>query len=350
MIRVEPAQTGSIDDVKTSLQRAVELEFATLPPYLYAWYTVGDNAPARSRILDVVHEEMIHMMLACNILNSLGQVPKLASVDTVPKYPGPLPYSIGSDESDPSKGPFEVHLLHFSEAAMAQACVIEEPENPIDIKDAPAFGIAAEPEFQTIGQFYEALKAALPEDGWTGANQIDDATAFPGELFAVNKRADAVRAIDHIVSQGEGTEAGSSPASPLDFEGEVSHFYRFKEIERNQVLLKNPSVDVGYSWGDPLGIDFDKAVKAIDNPGEFDFSTDPVASGLQDACDKDFTEMVNELQRVVQGESARLGNAVRKMFDLSQSAYAAIAQPLVAKPGFVAGPAFRYRPELTPGG
>ena len=51
---------------------------------------------------------------------------------------------------------------------------------------------------------------------WNIGNQwgeIDDATAFAGELFAIKERADAVKAIDHIVSQGEGTEAGSSPAS-----------------------------------------------------------------------------------------------------------------------------------------
>ncbi|MGK0225697.1 MAG: hypothetical protein ACI8XD_000506 [Thermoproteota archaeon] len=91
MVLVQAARTGSINDVKQSLQQAVELEFATLPPYLYAWCTIGSNHVARGRILDIVHQEMVHMMLACNILNSLGQVPIIASPGTVPKYPGPLP-------------------------------------------------------------------------------------------------------------------------------------------------------------------------------------------------------------------------------------------------------------------
>jgi len=343
MILVEAARTDSIDDVKESLQRAVELEFATLPPYLYAWYTVGDNAPAQTRIVDIVHEEMIHMMLACNIMNSLGRVPEI--VGHVPKYPGPLPYSIASHDNCE----FDVHLYHFSEPAMLQASEIEKPEKPIDIRNAAAFALEQEPRFQTIGQFYDAVKQALPDDdAFSAVNQIDDSTAFAGELFAVTDRAKAVEAIDHIVSQGEGTEQGTED-SPLDFEGEVSHYYRFQEIARNQVLLKDPTVSVGYAWGGPLGIDFSKAVNAIDDPGGHDFSGNAKAGVLQDDCNRCFTEMVDELQRAVSGHPDRLGNAVRKMFELSQAADAAITFP-IDDSGIVAGPAFLYRPDLLTDG
>ena len=338
-IRLQAARTATIGDLRDTLQRAIQLEFATLPPYLYAMYTVGENKIARDLILDVVHEEMIHMMLACNILNSLDGSPLIANATVVPTYPGPLPFSIGSEDDEP----FIVHLYHFSKPAMEQAAKIEEPENPINIKSRAL--AAAEPEFHTIGQFYEAVKAALPSDGWVGKNQIGDATAFPGELFAIASKADAEKAIDNIVSQGEGTDQGTE-ASPLDFEGEVSHYYRFNEILRNQVLEKAPEERVGYRWGAPLGVDFEKAVAAIDNPGDYNFANDPAAKARQDDCNRSFTEMLDELQKAVSGEPDRLGNAVRKMFDLSQAAHAAIETPLAENPGLVAGPAFLYRPEL----
>jgi hypothetical protein len=288
---------------------------------------------------------MIHMMLACNMLNALGRVPLIADPTVVPTYPGQLPFAIGSEDGDP----FIVHLHAFSEAAMQQASKIEEPENPIDIRSRPM--TLDGPEFQTIGEFYAALEAALPDDptAWSAKNQIDDATAFPGELFAVGSKADAQKAIERIVSQGEGTDQGTD-ASPLDFEGEVSHFYRFTEILRNQLLEKAPDVKVGYRWGPPLGIDYAKATKAIDNPGEYDFAGDPVAKALQDQCDRSFSTMLMELQRAISVEPARLGNAVRAMFDLSQAAYAAIGTPLTGRPGFVAGPAFRFRPDLVTNG
>ncbi|MGI9603409.1 MAG: ferritin-like domain-containing protein [Acidimicrobiales bacterium] len=339
MILVQPATTGTLTEIGRTLQRAVQLEFATLPPYLYAWYSTGPNAAARDRILDIVHEEMIHMMLVCNIMNSLGFTPQVAdtaAATVVPTYPGPLPYSIGSGPD----GPFVVHLLGFSEAAMAQAAKIEEPEHKIAIPLA-----AVEPEFQTIGQFYAAVKGSLPDDGWNPVNQIDSATAFAGELFPIPDKHAAEKAIDRIVSQGEGTEAGTDQ-SPLDFEAEVSHFYRFSEIEKNKVLRKD-SGPTGYRWGESLGIDFSSAVPAIDDPGTYDFSGDPPAQAAQDRCDTAFTSMVQELQRTVTGDSDRLGNAVRQMFDLSRAARAALEIELAGRPGFVAGPAFRFRPELT---
>ena len=345
MILLQAADTDSIEGVRTSLQRAVQLEFATLPPYLYAWYTAGDNGPATSRIKAIIHEEMIHMMLACNILNSLGRVPDITG--NVPTYPHTLPYSIGSHDGRE----FCVNLLAFSGAAIDQALTIEQPEDPLHIEDQPALDLAEQQTtYQTIGQFYGAVQQALPDDpAFTGRNQIDDSTAFAGELFAVTSRSEAVRAIDHIVSQGEGTEQGTED-SPLDFEGEVSHYYRFEEIRRNQVLVKDPKVAVGYSWGGPLGVDFARAVRAIDDPAPKDFSGNPQALELQDDCDRRFTEMVTELQRAVSGEPDRLGNAVRNMFELTQAAHAAIACPIDAS-GVVAGPAFRYRPELlTRGG
>jgi len=47
----------------------------------------------------------------------------------------------------------------------------------------------------------------------------------------------------------------------------------------------------------------------------------------------------------VTGETGRLGNAVRAMFDLRVAARHAMTVPL-AVPTQVAGPSFRYRPGL----
>ncbi len=343
MLLIEAARTDSVESVIDTVQRAIELEFATLPPYLYAYYTAGQNPAATSRILDIVHEEMIHMMLACNLKNALGQKPSIAA--NVPKYPGPLPYCIGSDDGHE----FDVHLLPFSSPAMDQACTIEEPTHPRDVPVRPeALAATGGQEYQTIGEFYDALRSNLPTDGWSADNQIDDTTAFFGQLFPIASQADAVRAIDRIVSQGEGTDAGTE-WSPLDFQGEVAHFYRFSEIGKDRVLQKadNP---LGYEYGDPLGIDFGRAIKAIPNPGEHPFADGSPAAKCQETCDRVFTELVDELELAVTGKPDHLGNAVRKMFDLTQAANVALGTPLDSDPDLVAGPAFRYRPELRAGG
>jgi hypothetical protein len=278
------------------------------------------------------------MCLACNILNALGTNPVL----TAPTYPGPIPGGI----SGGGKEALTIHLLPFSKDAMAQAMAIEEPEaGPINIPHELALEVA--PTFMTIGQFYSHLDqflSTLPESRWSkDRNQIDDRQFLQGELFAVNGFDDAHRAIQRIVSEGEGTKE-----SPLDFRGEVAHYYRFEEIFSDQVLTKANN-DVGFVFKGKLGVDFTAVYPAIADPGSHDFSGDPPAArAAQDRCDEAFTRLVQELQRAVAGEGGRIGNAVRAMFDLRMAAEHALKVPL-AVPTQVAGPSFRFRPNLTGG-
>ena len=340
MLFVEARSIATVDDAIELLQMAVGIEFSTLPPYLYALYSIrpDTNAAAASRIRAVAMEEMVHMCLACNILNALGTNPVL----TAPTYPGPIPGGI----SGGGKEALTIHLLPFSKDAMAQAMAIEEPEaGPINIPHELA--LEAAPTFMTIGQFYSHLDqflSTLPESRWSkNRNQIDDRQFLQGELFAVNGFDDAHRAIQRIVSEGEGTKE-----SPLDFRGEVAHYYRFEEIFSNQVLTKANN-DVGFVFKGTLGVDFTAVYPAIADPGSHDFSNDPPAArAAQDRCDEAFTRLVQELQRAVAGEGGRIGNAVRAMFDLRMAAEHALKVPL-AVPTQVAGPSFRFRPNLTGG-
>ena len=63
-----------IDDVQSlqaHLQCAIELEHATLPPYLCALYSLDRdrNPVAFEVLLSVFVEEMLHITLAANVLN-----------------------------------------------------------------------------------------------------------------------------------------------------------------------------------------------------------------------------------------------------------------------------------------
>lgn len=340
MIRIARQPMDTLADVQGALQKAIELEMSTLPPYLYALFTIpeGANQAARDRIAAIVLEEMVHMGLACNVLNAIGGSPVVAAASVVSRYPGPLPYDIGGDDGEP----FLVSLLPFSREAMAQAMRIEEPEDPLEFPEAARLA----PSFQTIGQFYAALDEALgrlPADVWADPprNQLTDQPFFPGELLSIAGPADASQAIQRIVSEGEGTTK-----SPLDFERELAHYYRFEEIHRDRLLEKDPTVPEGYSWGGPLGVDWHAVVPAIADPAEHDFSADPPAQAAQDACDQAFSVLLQELQRAVNGEPGRLGNAVRAMFELTMAARVALSTPLAGSEQ-VAGPAFRFRPELS---
>ena len=335
MIHLQLKQPSSVKDAQEMLQTAIGVEFGTLPPYLYALFSIppGENLEAASRLKSVVLQEMIHMCLDCNILNAIGGNPVL----TPPVYPGPLPGDIGP----PGGEPLIIHLLPFSEEAMQQGMDIEQPE---EIPDFPVVAAleAKPPEAVTIGQFYTALDqylATLPENAWKkDRNQIDDSQFFPGQLFAINSYTDAHQAISDIISEGEGT-----PKSPLDFQNELAHFYRFGECYNNLVLQKadNP---LGYQYGpEKLGIDWSAVYPAIPDPCTHDFKHDPpAAQAAQAACDQAYSQMIDALRLAVTGDAGQLGVAVRAMFDLRMTANVAMTTPL-ADPSKVAGPSFIYK-------
>src|SRR6516162_10061434 len=335
MIRLQLTPLNTVEDAQAMLQTAIGVEFGTLPPYLYALYTIlpGTNSQAAQRIKSVALQEMIHTCLACNILNALGGTPALHPQT----YPGPLPGDIGPDGT-----PLTVHLYPFSVAAMKQGIAIEQPEDP---PEYPVRDLLAAPAQKavTIGQFYKALYkflGTLPPSVWTpNRNQIVDDQFFAGQLFAINRLEDAQIAIQEIISEGEGTKKG-----PLDFQDEIAHYYRFGEVYKNKVLTKD-SNPLGYAWGPaPLGVDWTGAYPAIPDPGTHDFSREPLAARrAQDACNAAFTAMVEALQRAVTGQAGALGQAVRAMFDLRMAARHALTVPL-ADPALVAGPAFLCKP------
>ena len=335
MIKLAWETPESVEDVRQRVQAAINLEFATLPPYLYALMSIppGENLAARSRIYSIAMQEMVHMCLACNIMNAIGGSPSIVG----PLYPGPLP-------GDLAHG-LVIHLYPFSQQAIAQGMAIEEPEEPIDPPMA-ALGASMEESVPvTIGQYYHLLDqalAALPASAWTAdRNQFDDSQFLVGNLFKVNTYDDAHRAITEIVSEGEGTPVTpDTPGSPLDFQNELAHYYRFWEIQKNLVLTKaeNP---VGYQWGPTtLGVDWGAVYPAISDPESYDFSQESQAvRDVQEACNTAYSAMVAALEQAFNGSRGQLGVAVRAMFDLRKAARAAFTTPLAN--GQVAGPAFR---------
>jgi hypothetical protein len=291
----------------------------------------------------VVLEEMVHLCLVCNILNALGGDPSFQPQT----YPNPLPGDIG-----PNGQPLILHLYPFSKEAIQQGMDIEQPEDPPNF---PAHAQLLEAEGRqavSIGEFYDSLDAflaTLPASAWTpNRHQLTDAQFLQGQIFAVNNYDDAHRAINDIVSEGEGSRQGTD-YDPLDFQGEVAHYFRFAEILNDKVLTKNPDPP-GWAWGpQPFGVDWTGTYPAITDPGLHDFSDEPAAAqAAQAACNSAFTTMVRSLQRAVRGQPGALGDAVRAMFDLRTAARHAFTVPL-ANGVHVSGPAFLYQPPADGG-
>src|SRR3954469_13650275 len=136
----------TIDDLRRHLQWAIELEHATIPPYMCALYSLDParNPEAAHVIGTVLTEEMLHLALAANLLNAVGGSPKLDTPELLPPYPHPLPHG---DRS------VHVHLAPFGPEALELCLHIEQPASA----DAPP----QTDEYRTIGQFYAAIEAGL---------------------------------------------------------------------------------------------------------------------------------------------------------------------------------------------
>ena len=67
----------TLHDLQSWLQRAVEMEHATIPVYLSAMYSIKQSAKEKNSyvsnlISSIVVQEMQHMCLAANVLNAIG--------------------------------------------------------------------------------------------------------------------------------------------------------------------------------------------------------------------------------------------------------------------------------------
>jgi rubrerythrin len=188
LMRVPP-QNCDLDWLKSSLQAAIELELATIPPYLCAMWSIKDPAdPVRVIIREIVLEEMSHMGTACNMLTAVGGTPVLNAPDVVPTYPGPLPGGVHQG--------LVVALSGLTKDVVKSTFMeIELPESgPL----AFALGMA----FPTIGAFYDAILAAfqrIDPAAVTGQRQLDPGFGGPADLTTITSVRDRDRAVHHDV-------------------------------------------------------------------------------------------------------------------------------------------------------
>jgi hypothetical protein len=329
---------GSVEGVRRALQNAIELEHATIPPYLYALYSLkpGTNLEIAGLIKTIVSQEMLHMALDCNILNAIRGTPKIDDPRFLPKYPGPLPGGVESDLIVPL-APFSKQLVHDT------FMVIEEPEDPLHFPVLKAeLAGAATPE--TIGQFYAKIAdqiGRLPEkDFASDRNQLT--TGFkPLQEIQVRDCASAIAAIHLIVEQGEGTTT-----SPLDPEHEPAHYYRFAEIYNGRKLIANPDTQPcapPYVYGGHK-IEFDPAGvwPVITNPSGASYPAGSKTANLNRTFNYTYTSLLKSLHLVFNGEPDRLGPAIGLMESMKEQAQVLMSTETV--PGQTAGPSFEYTP------
>ncbi|MEO1260289.1 MAG: ferritin-like domain-containing protein [Bacteroidota bacterium] len=247
------------DNFEEHMQNAVVLELATIPTYLYTYYSIrrswgntSSNGPtareslhksiyddlkgksktkkraqeltvdiqvyankAASLIMSVVIEEMLHLSLASNVKQAVLGPPQIYSLNPKLKFPTKLPVK---------NSHFPIHLRPFGKAQLETLLKIESPKPFTDNEE-------------TIGKYYHLIEQYLidncpgPYDsdrpqlqqkpGFYGQNSINTVhydkghnPHFPGSedsggLIHVTDLDSALAALDEIVEQGEGNKTDS---------------------------------------------------------------------------------------------------------------------------------------------
>lgn len=344
-----PRRIRTIEDLREFLEAAVQLELAVIPPYMCALYTIEPNAnDISSQIFrSVVTEEMLHLINAANTMNAVGGRPRVTGDDIVPKYPTLLP--------DGEKS-FKVHLDPFSAGAIETFLKIEYPSRPhAPMPEAmiPIRRVEPEPTplkvvsfgHKTVGEFYDeiihGIKRLVKELGekavFTGdpAKQITREFYYAGggEPVPVFGEADAVKAIEEIIDQGEGLNF-----SLFDNDGDLGHYFRFDQIQKGRRYQAGDRSE--HPTGAPMEVDYARVYPMIRDPRMNDYPEGELRQTAV-AFNVAYSNLLRKIQSAFDGAREDLIPAVGVMFTMKYTALELLKNPLPGTP-FHAGPTFEY--------
>jgi hypothetical protein len=225
------------------LCQGAELEHGLMCQYLYAAFSLKtrpgpgvrpDQLEAierwRSVILAISREEMLHWSMVQNLLTAVGSAP-FVSRPHMPHQAKGYPPGV------------QLRLLPFGEAALQHFVYLERPEG-MELSDAAGFehdGQTLTPmtaneivprgqNFATQGDLYRSIEAGLvdltrkfgEEQLFIGPvfHQTDEETFRWPELEPIVDLEGAIRALERIVENGEGTRG----------EWSTAHFGRFLDV------------------------------------------------------------------------------------------------------------------------
>jgi len=262
---------STLSDLQDALQTAMQLEFATIPPYLCAqWSINSDPSGVGNMIQNIVIQEMFHFALAGNMLTAIKGAPKIANAGFVPSYPanvlpGGIPQELAVD---------------LQPLSLDQLQVFMQIENP----EFPPLALTAGPPPATIGAFYDTISNGFTVVNPTidpNANFVDFSAFSTPQTVQIKTIADAQNAITTIKTEGEGTQG--SPDEPPGDSSTFAHYYAFK-----QIFIAKTLVQTNGKWG------FTGA--AIQFPTVFSFSQSAVRADPSAAFNQTLSNLLQQLQ------------------------------------------------------
>lgn len=342
------------NELFTNLQTAIELEHSTIPPYLSAYFTIDQdtNTFAWNVIRSVFMEEMLHMTLACNILNAVGGQPYIDNPKFIPEYPSKFNFA---DRK------FEVGIVKFSKDSIETFLEIEKPsDDKLKVRGEHLKGLMhpINLDEKTIGEFYNTIKLQLTqmveeygeEAIFNGDTSLQitpkDYYGGGGDIIVVDSLEKALFAIDIIVDQGEGAPDSIYDGDETYFgqNEEVAHYFRFNEIHLEQ-RYKEGDLPNQKPTGQKVDVNWEAAIDMVDNPKARHFPEGSAARIKADEFNQLYSHFLRLLHLAFNGQSHLMVKAIGMMYQMKYLAADLLNCKITNNEGSkFAGPPFEYVP------
>lgn len=349
---------NTLDQEKSDLfhqvQTAIGIELSTIPPYMMALISIkpGKNRVSANIIRSIMMEEMLHLLLAGNLMSAIGGKTTF-NASNVPSYPLTLRFN-GKMFRERE---FEVDLGPFSAESIQTFTEIELPEGWQEpTVRAKAFN-EVDVHGYTIGEFYQSILKQLTllcakygEQAVFSGNpeqqlNVNYYWAGGGQPIVIHDLASAGKAIELIVTQGEGT-----PRSVFDLDrnyfaqpADVAHFFRFREIQFGRHYQPGDAPKEPPT-GAPFEVDYAEAFPIKVNPRSSDYRHDPVLAQLNTAFNRFYSLMLYQIAEALNGASGAMYTAIlNSMHEMTAIALRMVATPIANDPNKQHGaPSFEW--------
>lgn len=247
-----PVVIETREELIFTLSEAAALEHMIMCGYLFASFTLKDS-PDEGLSAEALHavrrwervisgvaaQEMLHLALVNNLLISVGAAPYFGR----PNFPHPAKYFAPG---------IQLALLPFGEKSLRHFLYLERPES-FELDDAPGFEAASaaapnmvgdelvpeQQSFSTVGHLYRGIEHGFAHM----AQKIGERRLFVGsarhqatkdyfgwpELVAVTDVGSSKRAIESIITEGEGARGHWKNAHFGKFYGVLNEYLELRK-------------------------------------------------------------------------------------------------------------------------
>ena len=302
----------TLGGLRRQLQQAIELEFATIPLYLTALYSIKDgyNVEVYGILQTVVLQEMLHLAQAANLLIAAGGHPQIDSEAAAPHYPSKgLPGNVLPN--------LNVTLQRASREHIYEVFMtLEHPHH---------FDVANSTTHSSVGDFYDQIlrcmeylhsKRKLSFKKARTKSQIQ----WPwkendyGNLYVVKNLDDARLAIAAIREQGE----GSTPIDPTHSgSDELGHFFLFEQIVCGRKLVYDQPSNRHSFTGAPVEFDPEGVWPIRNNPSREGLTPGTQAYTIALIFHQQYRSLLRQIQAAFDGNPEGIRDTVATMMALT---------------------------------